>query len=325
MTINLKSGLAAAVASFALVAGSAVAQSYPAKPVRMIAPFPPGGAPDLFARLVADNLGTSLGQQVFVENRPGAGGNIASEAAAKSPADGYTLYLAAHPPFTLNPILMGRAPYDPVKDFAPIALVGSQWFVLSVNPQVPARNLDQLVAYVKANPGKLSYASSGPGSPQHLGMEFFKHALGLDVAHVPYKGASLFVSDLVSGRIDMALASLTVAGQQLKSGKILPLAVTSKQRSSLFPELPSVAESLIPGYEVTAWFAVVAPTGVPREIVTRLNGEIERIVARPEVKTRLTGLGLDANFSSPEGLAEVIRSEIAKWGKVVRDAKIKVD
>ena len=325
MKFHWRSGMGVLFAACALFAGGVTAQTYPTKTVRMIAPFPPGGAPDLFARLVADNLGASLGQQVFVENRPGAGGNIASEAAAKSPADGYTLYLTAHPPFTLNPILMGRAPYDPVKDFAPIALVGSQWFVLSVNPAVPARTLDQLVAHVKANPGKMSYASSGPGSPQHLGMEFFKHALGLDIVHVPYKGASLFVSDLVSGRIDMALASLTVAGQQLKSGKIVPLAVTSKQRSPLYPELPSVAESLIPGYEVTAWFAVMAPAGVPREIVTRLNGEIERFIAKPDVKTRLLGLGLDANFSSPEGLAEIIRSEIAKWGKVVRDAKIKVD
>ena len=307
-----------------ITAGGVHAQ-YPTKPVRIIVPFSAGSTTDVIARILALPMQQGLGQTMVIDNRPGGDGALAGDMVARAPADGYTLLVATNSPLSAVPHLRKKPPYDALKDFAPVSMVGYYTFLLAVNPAVPARTLDQLVAHVKANPGKMSYASSGPGSPQHLGMEFFKHALGLDIVHVPYKGASLFVSDLVSGRIDMALASLTVAGQQLKSGKIVPLAVTSKQRSPLYPELPSVAESLIPGYEVTAWFAVMAPAGVPREIVTRLNGEIERFIAKPDVKTRLLGLGLDANFSSPEGLAEIIRSEIAKWGKVVRDAKIKVD
>ncbi|MSQ73759.1 MAG: tripartite tricarboxylate transporter substrate binding protein [Betaproteobacteria bacterium] len=325
MKIHLHPVAAVFFAALALCAGEAAAQSYPAKPIRMIAPFPPGGAPDLFARLIGDNLGASLGQQVVVDNRPGAGGNIASEAAAKSPPDGYTLYLAAHPPFTLNPILFSRAPYDAIRDFAPIALAGSQWFVLAVNPTVAARTVQELIAHVKANPGKLSYASSGNGTPQHLGMEFFKLALGLDIVHVPYKGASLFVADLLNGTVGVALASLTVAGQHLKSGKLVPLALTSRQRSSEFPGLPTIAETVIPNYEVTAWFAVVAPAGTPREIIARLNGEIARTMAKPDVQKRLVGLGLEAQTSTPEELAGIIKAEIAKWGPIVRDARIKVD
>ena len=317
--------IACLIAVIALSGGEAIAQSYPTKPSRIIAPFPPGGAPDLFARLVAENLGASLGQQMVVENRTGAGGNIASEAAARSAPDGYTLYLAAHPPFTLNPLLFARAPYDAVKDFSPIALLGSQWFVLVVNPAVPARSVQELVAYAKANPGKLSYGSSGIGTPHHLGMEYLKLALGLDMVHVPYKGASLVIPDLVNGAIPVALSALTVAAAHLKSGKLVPLALTSRQRSPLLPGVPTIAETVVPGYEVTAWFALVAPAGTPKDIVERLNAEAVRIMAKPDLLARLGGMGLEAQTSTPQGLAEVIKTEIGRWERVIKEGKLKAD
>ena len=309
----------------ALSGGEAIAQSYPAKPVRIVAPFPPGGAPDLFARMLADNLGASLGQQMVVENRTGAGGNIASEAVARSAPDGYTLYLAAHPPFTLNPLLFAKAPYDAVKDFSPIALLGSQWFVLVVNPAVPARTVQELVAYAKANPGKLSYGSAGIGTPHHLGMEYLKLALGLDMVHVPYKGASLVIPDLINGAIPVALSALTVAGAHLKSGKLVPLALTSRQRSAALPGVPTIAETVVPNYEVTAWFALVAPAGTPKDIVDLLNAEAVRTMAKPEVLSRLGAMGLEAQTSSPQGLADTIKTEIGRWERVIKEGKLKAE
>jgi tripartite-type tricarboxylate transporter receptor subunit TctC len=317
----MRSVVAALLAAIAFSAG---AQPYPSKPVKIIAAFPPGGAPDIFARLIAENLGASLGQQVIVENRTGAGGNIASEAAARSAPDGYTLYLAAHPPFTLNPLLFAKAPYDAVKDFAPIAMLGTQWFVLVVNPAVvPAKTVQELIAYAKANPGKLSYGSSGIGSPHHLGMEYLKVALGLDIVHVPYKGASLVIPDLVNGAIPVALSALTVAGAQLKAGKLIPLALTSKQRSASLPGVPTIAETVVPGYEVTAWFALVAPAGTPKDIITRVNAEAVRTLQKPEVVSRLGAMGLEPQTSTPEGLGDIIRSEIERWERVIKEGKLK--
>jgi tripartite-type tricarboxylate transporter receptor subunit TctC len=309
-----------------LLVGGAAAQSWPSKPVRILAPFPPGGAPDLVARLLATNLATALGQPVLVENRPGAAGNIASEAAAKSAPDGYTLYLAAHPPFTLNPMLYSRVPYDPVKDFAPIALSGTQSFILVVNPALPVRSVQEFIAHVKANPGKLSYSSYGSGTPHHLGMEYLKVALGLDIVHVPYdKAASQVVPDLVSGVVPLGLNAITQAGAFLKAGKLVPIAVTSRQRISAFPNVPTIAETIVPNYEVTAWFGLVAPAGTPRDIVARLGSETVRIFATPEARTRMNGLGLEPQSSTPEGLAAIIQDEIAKWARIVKEARLKVD
>ena len=309
-----------------LLVGGAAAQTWPAKPVRILAPFPPGGAPDLVARLLATNLSTALGQPVIVENRPGAAGNIASEAAAKSAPDGYTLYLAAHPPFTLNPMLYSRVPYDPVKDFTPISLAGTQWFILAVSPALPVRNVQEFVAHARANPGKLSYSSYGSGTPHHLGMEFLKVALGLDIVHIPYdKAISQVVPDLVSGVVPLGLTALTQAGAFLKAGKLVPIAVTSRQRVSAFPNVPTIAETLVPNYEVTAWFGLVAPAGTPRDIITRLNAETVRLFASQEAQTRMGGLGLEPQTSSPEGLAGIIQDEIGKWARIVKEARLKVD
>jgi tripartite-type tricarboxylate transporter receptor subunit TctC len=304
---------------------SAAAQPYPSRPVKIIVAFPPGGAPDIFARLVAESLGASLGGQVIVENRTGAAGNIASEAAARSAPDGYTLYLAAHPPFTLNPLL-SKAPYDAQKDFAPIAMLGTQWLVLVVNPAVlPVKTVQEFIAYAKANPGKLSYGSSGIGSPHHLGMEYLKVALGLDMVHVPYKGAALVIPDLVNGSLPVALSALTVASAQLKAGRLIPLAITSKQRSPSLPGVPTIAETVVPNYEVTAWFALVAPAGTPKDIIARVNAEAVRTMGRPEVLSRLGAMGLEAQTSTPEGLGSIIQGEIKRWEVIVKEGKLKAE
>jgi len=313
------------VALIAGAAGAASAQTYPAHPIRILVPFPPGGGPDAVARLLGDKLAAAFGQRVFADNKPGAGGNIASEAAAQAAPDGYTIYLAAHPPFTLNPILYTKAPYDAVKDFEPVALLGSQWFVVTVHPSVPVRTIQEFIAYAKARPGQMSYGSSGPGSPQHLGMELIKLGLGLDIVHIPYKGASAAIVDLVSGQIPTAFTSMAIARQYYDSAKLIPLAVTSRQRQPDLPNLPTVAESGIPNYEVTAWFAIMAPAHTSREIVGLLNRAIIAAMHEPDIVQRMAGLGLDVQTSTPDELAAIIKAEIATWTPVVKQANLKIE
>jgi tripartite-type tricarboxylate transporter receptor subunit TctC len=322
----IRHALAGLLLALGFASGPASAETYPSRPIRMLIPFPPGGAPDIVARIIGDKLSASLGQRVIADNKPGAGGNIASEAAAQAAPDGYTLYLAAHPPFTLNPLLYSRTAYDAVRDFAPVALVGSQWFMVAVNPSaLPVRSIQEFVAYAKARPGALSYASSGAGSPQHLGMEFLKLAAGLDIVHVPYKGASLATVDLVSGVIPVALTSVAVAKAHLDAGKIVPLAVTSRARAASHPNLPTIAETVAPGYEVTAWFGVVAPAKTDPEIVARLNRAVVAAMGEADVRERMTALGLDVQASTAAEMAAVIRAEVATWKRVVEEAKLKVE
>jgi tripartite-type tricarboxylate transporter receptor subunit TctC len=311
--------------SAGLMGDAATADTYPSRPVRILVPFAPGGAPDLVARMVGDKLGASLGQRFIAENRVGAGGNIASEMAAQAAPDGYTLYLAAHPPFTLNPMLYSKTAYDPIKDFEPISLLGSQWFVLTAGPALPVRSIQEFVAHVKARPGQLSYGSSGAGTPHHLGMEFLKLALGLDIQHVPYRGASLMVVDLVNGQLPIAFTSLTIARQHFDSGKLVPLAVSLRARSAALPGVPSVAETVLPSFEVTAWFGMVAPARTGKEIVATLSREIGAAMRQPDVLERMTALGLDTRTSTPGEMAEVIKAEVAQWARVVSEAKLKVE
>jgi tripartite-type tricarboxylate transporter receptor subunit TctC len=314
------------LASLAIcLAWSAAAQSYPDRPIRILAGFPSGSAPDILARLIGDRLGESLGQRGVVENRPGAGGNIASEMAAQAAPDGYTLYLAAHPPFTLNPLLYSKTAYDPVRDFEPVALVGSQWFIVSVNSGLPVRTMAELVAYIKARPGQLNYASAGAGSPHHLGVELLKLELGLDIVHVPFRGASQGLPDVLSGAIPIMFTSINNASAHFQSGKLAALAVTSRTRSPAMPDVPTVAETVYPGYEVTAWFGLVAPARTPPEIVARLNREIVAGMRQPEVTSRMTALGLDVLASTPQEMAATIASEIATWKPVIEKAKLKVE
>lgn len=303
----------------------AIAQTYPARPIRILVGFAPGGAPDTVARLLGDKLGAALGQRTFVENRSGAGGNIASEAAARAAPDGYTLYLAAHPPFTVNPLLYSQTPYNAIKDFEPISLLLSQWFVLTVNAALPVRSMQEFVAYAKARPGQLSYASSGTGTPHHLGMELIKLALGLDIAHVPYKGSSASMVDLVNGQVPVAFTSFAVARQYFDSGKLVPIAVSSRKRSSDLPNVPTVAETAIPDYEVMGWYGIVAPAQTSKEIVSMLNREIVTIMRQPDVLDRMTALGLDVQTNTPEEMRALIAAEVATWARVVSQANLKVE
>ena len=304
---------------------TATAETYPARPVRIIVGLAAGGAPDTVARLLGDKLGAALGQRTYVENRTGSGGNIASDAVAHAPADGYTLYLAAHPPFAINQLLYSQTPYDATKDFEPISLLVSQWFVLTVNPALPIRTIQEFVAYVKARPGQLTYGSSGTGTPHHLGMELLKLALGLDLTHVPYKGSSASMLDLLNGQLPVAFTAYAVAKPYFDSGKLVPIAVTSRTRASDLPDLPTIAETVVPNYEVTAWYGIVAPAHTDKDIVRRLNREIVAIMHQPDIVARMNTLGLDVQTSTPDEMRDRIAAEIATWGRVVREAKLKVE
>jgi tripartite-type tricarboxylate transporter receptor subunit TctC len=317
-------GLAAAVA-FALAASALHAQTYPAKPVRIVVPVAVGGATDIIARTVAQRLTSLWGQQVLVDNRPGGGSNIGFEIAAKSAPDGYTLLLA-QPAFTVNVSLYRKLAYDPLRDFAPVTLAVTGANVLVVHPSVPARTVKDLIGLAKARPGQLSYASSGNGTTPHLSGELFKSMAGINIVHVPYRGASQSVTDLIGGHVDMAFVSLSSVVPQLKSNRLRGLATTSAQRSALMPELPTFAESGLKGYEVYGWYGFLVPAGTPKEIVARLHGDITKALAEPDVLKPLAGVGLEpVKPNSPEEFGAFIRAEIAKWAKVVQQSGAKAD
>jgi tripartite-type tricarboxylate transporter receptor subunit TctC len=306
------------LAAMSAVAPGASAQSYPSKAVRIIVPVASGGATDIIARAVAQRLTATLGQQVLVDNRPGGGSNIGFEVAAKSPADGHTLLLA-QPAFTVNVSLYRKLAYDPLRDFAPIALAVTGANVLVVHPSVPVRTLKELIALAKSRPGQLSYASSGNGTTPHLSGELFKSMAGIDIVHVPYRGAAQSVTDLMGGHVDMAFVSLSSVVPQLKANRLRGLATTSAQRSALMPGLPTFAEAGLRNYEVLGWYGFLAPAGTPREIVAKLNGEIARALAQPDVLQTLNGVGLEAvKPNSPDEFAAFLKSEIGKWAKVVK-------
>lgn len=315
----------AAAATTSLLASFASAQSYPSKPVRIIVPVASGGATDIIARTLAPRLTSALGQQVIVDNRPGGGSNIGFELAAKSAADGHTLLLA-QPAFAINVSLYRKLAYDPLRDFAPITLAVSGANVLVVHPNVPARTLKDLIALAKARPGQLSYASSGNGTSPHLAGELFKSMSGISIVHVPYRGASQSVTDLIGGHVDMAFVSLSSVVPQLKANRLRGLATTSAERSALMPELPTFAEAGLKGYEVLGWYGFLAPAGTPREVVTKLNGEITRALAQPDVLQALNGVGLEAvKPNSPEEFAAFLKNEIGKWAKVVQQSGAKAE
>ena len=313
------------MAAVALASTTAAAQSYPTKPVRIIVPVAAGGATDIIARTLAQRLTTTLGQQVLVDNRPGGGSNIGFEVAAKSPADGHTLLLA-QPAFTVNVSLYKKLAYDPLRDFAPITLAVSGANVLVVHPSVPVRSLKELITLAKASPGKLSYASSGNGTTPHLSGELFKSMAGVNNVHVPYRGASQSVTDLIGGHVDMAFVSLSSVVPQLKAHRLRGLATTSAQRSALMPELPTFAEAGLKGYEVLGWYGFLAPAGTPRDVIAKLHGEITRALAQPDVLQALNGVGLEAvKPNSPEEFAAFLKSEIAKWARVVKESGAKAE
>jgi tripartite-type tricarboxylate transporter receptor subunit TctC len=314
----------AALAAFAATA--ALAQPYPNKSVKLIVPYPPGGATDVIGRVMAQRLSTALGQQVVVDNRGGAGGNIGAEAVAKSPPDGYTLLMGALTSHSIMATLeKGSIRYDLGKDLAPVAVVGSVPLVWVVHPSLPVKTLQELVAYAKANPGKLTYASSGAGAPQRMCAELFKLKIGADMIHVPYKGSGPAMADLVGGQVLTMCETVPASLQLIKGGKLRALAVTTAERISQLPDVPTAAEAGVTGIEVASLFGVMAPAGTPAPIIAKLNAEIQKILAMPEAQEQLLQQGAYAVKMTPEQSSERIRREIAQWAKVIEDAKIKAD
>jgi tripartite-type tricarboxylate transporter receptor subunit TctC len=317
--------LAAAASVLVLAAGSAFAQ-YPNKTIRLIVPYPPGGATDVIGRVIAQRLGTALGQQVVIDNRGGAGGNIGAEAVAKADPDGYTLLMGALTSHSIMATLeKGKLRYDLGKDLVPVAVVGSVPLVWVVTPSLPVKTLKELVDHAKANPGKLTYASSGAGAPQRMCAELFRLKIGADMIHVPYKGSGPAMGDLVGGQVLTMCETVPASLQLIKAGKLRALAVTTSERISMLPDVPTAAEAGVPGIEVASLFGVMAPAGTPAPIVAKLNAEIQKILATSEAQEQLLLQGAYAIRMTPEQSGERIRKEISQWAKVIDEAKIKSD
>src|SRR5438093_1351752 len=313
---------ACALAALAIPA-PAHAQVYPAKPVRMIVAYPPGGGTDIVGRMVAQRLGESLGQSVVVENRGGASGNIGTELAARAAPDGYTILMGNVAPNAINVSLFKDLPFDPVADFTPVSLVASTPNILVVHPSTPVRTVGELIALAKAKPGALNFASAGVGSSSHLAGELFRILAGADIVHVPYKGAGPAMVDVLSGQVQLYFATMPAAMAHVKSGKLAPVAVTSARRSRALPDLPTIAEAGVPGYEASTWYGVLAQAHTPPAVIARLHENIVRILAVPETRGRLADQGFEPVGSSPEEFGAYIKSEIAKWEKVIGDAGIR--
>ena len=309
----------------AAAATLATAQPYPTKPIKFIVPFPPAGSTDLSARAVAGKLGERIGQPVIIENRPGAGGNIGTDVVAKSAPDGYTLIVGTVGTHGINPSLYSKMPYDHVKDFAPVILLSKTPNVLVVNPSLPVNSVADVIRLAKSKPNELTFASSGSGTSIHLSGELFKTMAGVQMTHIPYKGAAPAVIDLISGQVNMAFDNLSASMQHIKAGKLKALATTGTQRPPNLPDLPTIAEAGLTGYDSTSWNAIFAPAGTPREVVDRLNREIRAILESPETRKFFTEQGAEAGGGTPAELAEFVRTETAKWQKVVKDSGAKVD
>ena len=317
---------AAALAAGIAIVPAAGAQGYPTKPIRLIVPYPAGGATDFFARLVFPRVSASLGQAVVIENRPGAGTAIGASEVARSAPDGYTLLLGDAGTYAFNPTLYKKLSYDPVKDFEPVSLTGRFALILAVNPAaMPATTVKEFVDAAKRQPGKIDYGAPGPGSPIHLAMEFFKQRAGVTMTPIPYKGGADALSDLIGGRIPALFPDIASALPQIKGNKIRALAVASDKRVAALPDLPTIGESGYPGFEAWAWQGFVAPAHTPRPVVMKLNAEFAKVMADPALKQRLSESGFEPQTSTPDEFASYMKSEIAKWEKVIRDSNISLD
>ncbi|MGZ5164875.1 MAG: Bug family tripartite tricarboxylate transporter substrate binding protein, partial [Burkholderiales bacterium] len=303
----------------------AVAQEYPTKPLRFIAPNLPGGPTDILARLIGQKLTESMGQPVIVENRAGAGGNIGTEVAAKAPPDGYTLVTGNNATFGANVSLYKRLGFDPIKDFTPVIFVATQPNILVVHPSLPARNVKELIALAKARPGQLNYSGSGVGAAAHLAAELFKSMTGTDIVHISYKSAAPALTDLMAGHTQLMFASALSVMALVKSNRVRALAVTTPKRSRLLPQLPTVAEAGVPGFEATTWHGVLVTAGTPAPIVERLNVEINKMLQTADVRDKLTALGAEIVGGSPKDFADHIRREIPRWAKVVKSINVQLD
>ncbi len=318
-------GLALSAALLCIATGQVAAQQYPNKPIRLIVAFPPSGATDIVARSIGQKLSEALDQQVIVENRPGAGGNIGAEAAAQSAPDGYTLFLAALTNHAIAASVYSNLHYNLTSSFTPVSLVGNVPHMLVVHPSLPANSVKELIELAKAKPGQLNAASQGNGTLSHLELEMFKASAGVNVLHVPYKGSSNAMPDLLAGQVSLFFDSIPSALPQVKAGKLKALGVLTSKRLAFLPNIPTIAESGLPGFEANNWFALLAPAGTPKEIVNLLNAEIAKVVVMPDVRERLAGQGAILEASTPAQLSAIIKSDLAKWAKVVKDSGTHVD
>ncbi|WP_088278927.1 tripartite tricarboxylate transporter substrate binding protein [Ideonella sp. A 288] len=318
----LLAATAAALLALATTGAQAQATAFPSKPIRLIVTFPPGGAPDILARLFADKA--QLGQNIMVDNKPGAGGNIGADMAAKAPADGHTLVMGTVGTHSINGSLYSKMPYDMVKDFTPIAHVASAPNLLVVTNDLPVKTVAELITWLKANPGKASFGSPGIGSSVHVSGELFKSMTGTTMTHVPYKGRQFAIPDLVGGQIQLMFDNMPSALPMAKEGKIRAVAQTTAKRSAAAPDVPTVAET-VPGFEATTWFAMFGPANLPREVVAKVNAELKRVFALPDVQDKLKTLGLEPWISTPDELARYQATEIVKWAKVVKESGAKAE
>lgn len=297
---------------------------YPSKPIRLLVPFPAGGATDLFARVLSQKLGEKMGQSMVVENRPGAGGTLGADLGAKAAPDGYTLLLTTSSTHSIGPALNPRLPYDAVRDFTPIVHLGNAPSIMLVPNSSPAKSVKEWIAHAKANPGKLNYASSGPGTIVQLTAELFKAQAGLFVVHIPYKGTALAIPDLASGKLDVLFDSLPTGLPHVRDGRLRALGVTSAKRTPLAPELPAIAETL-PGFESNTWFGLYGPKGLPAEIVAKVNQAANQALAEPDIKDRLTRLGIEGVGSTPAQFGQMVAQDAAKWKRIIAERKITTD
>ena len=316
---------ASAVALGVAATSESVAQAYPTRPIRWIVTYPPGGPTDVVARAIGAKLTEAWGQQVVIDNRAGAAGIIGTDLAAKAVPDGYTLLFGTSAGLTINPALSSKLPYDAMKDFAPVSLLVLNPQILVLNNAVPANTVKELIAYAKARPGQLNYASVGQGSPNHLGMELLKALAGIDVVHVPYKGTGPAITDLLGGQVQLMFNSMPSVLPLVKSGKLKGLAVGSAQRSPAIPDIPTVAEAGVPGFENVTWYGMFAPAKTPREIVVKLNRQVVKILGEPEMAQRLASQGAEPRSSTPEELVKFMQVETVRWKKVIQAAGIKLE
>lgn len=316
--------IAGAALAVALFAAAAQPQEYPAKPIRVVVPFPPGGGTDLMARTVVQRLGESLGATVIIDNRGGAGGTIGTDFVARSSPDGYTLVVVsgAH---AINPSLYPKLQYDSVRDFAPVTMLTSGPGLLVLHPSVPARTVKEFIALAKSRPGQLHFASAGIGTPPHLAGELFKTMTGVDIVHVPYKGNGPAYTDLIGGHVSVMFPTIPTAIPHVRAGKLRALAVTTRQRTAIAPELPTLSESGVPGYEVSSWYGLLAPAGTPAAVISTLQREVVKVLRSPDISEKLMAQGLDIVGNTPEEFAGVIKSEIAKWAGIVKASGARVD
>jgi tripartite-type tricarboxylate transporter receptor subunit TctC len=311
--------------SLTVVFAQAQTAGYPVKPVRWVVPFPPGGSADIMGRMIGQDLAKTLGQQVVIENRAGASAIVGSEYVAKSPADGYTLLQANVSQMTIHPSLYPRLPYDPLKDFAPVTVLGIVTSVMVTTPSLPVASVRDLVAMAKKRPGQLNFTSSGAGSSTHLTGELLKQRAGIAMTHINYKGSGPALTDVMAGFVEIMFENLPSALPFINANKLKVLAVTGKDRSPVVKSVPTLAESGFPGFDMVSWQALVAPAGTPRAVVDRLNAEVAKVLKTPEMKEKMTGLGTDVVANSPEQFAQYLREETAKWSKIVKDAGIKLE